>query len=941
MKKALKISAIILISFLAILIILPFVFKGKIHKVVEDEINKKLNAVVSFDGVGVSLIRQFPDLTVNVKDLNIKGVASFEKDTIASIPALKLTVGLMSVFRGSEYEVKQIMLSSPKLLFKVLADGRVNWDIMKTDITADTVSTPSNFKASLQKIEINDGQVIYDDAEMPAYIDFDGITGKLKGDMTIDITTLDVDAVCKSIIYDYDGIRYMNKTYGEVKTLLKSDIANWIFTFKEGILRLNDLNLTADGYFAMPDEGYRMDIRFAAKGNTFRSFLSMIPAIYTKDFSNLKTSGTMAFEGWVRGLYSDDSIPAFNVNLKVNDGQFSYPSLPGNVSDVNLQANIANSDGIIDHTVINIPRLHLRMMQNPLDASLILKTPVSDPDINATVKGQIDLSDVSKIYPLSEKTTLSGIVDADVSFAGRLSSLEKGAYDQFKASGYAAIDKMVYTGEEVKQPVNINKARLDFTPAYAQLSGMSVAIGKNDLAAEGKLENYLPYFLKKEGVLKGSLTTTSNFMDINSLMADKDVSKTPSDTSKLSVIKIPGNMDLTMNTSFGRLVYDKYDLRDVKGQVFVKDKALQLSGLTMNILGGSMALKGLYSTVDPTKPTVDLELSIKDVDVQKSFSAFNTIKQLAPIAEKLSGAISTTLKFKGDLKENMMPKLASVSAYGLLLSEVLKFGNTNTFSKIADALKIDKLRTPSVEKVNLSFDLANGIATVKPTDFRLGSYKANISGTTSLDKAINFILTLDIPRSDFGNKANSVLDGLVGDAAKKGVNVALGDIIPVTLLIGGTINDPTIKTGIKSAMADVVADLKKQALEQVEKKKEELVNKAKEEANTLIERADAQAVKLIADAEKQGQKLVDAALSAAGKVRTAADSTSGKLVAEGKKNGPIAELAAKKAGEKIKKDADVKATGLVSEAQKQKDAIIARAQSEAAKLKQDALNKVK
>ncbi len=941
MKKALKISSIILTLLLVVIIVLPFAFKGKITRVIQDEINRNLNAEVTFKGVGVSLIRNFPNLTVNVSNLNVKGIAPFEQDTLASIPALRLTVNLMSVFRGSDYEIKQIKLTSPKLLFKVLSDGRVNWDVMKADTLADTVSEPSNFKALLNKIEISDGRLVYDDAEIPTYVDFDGISGTLKGDMTIDVTTLDADMRCNNIVIDYEGIRYMNKIAGEVNTRLQADITNWIFTFTGGLLKLNELNLTADGYFAMPDEGYRMNIRFTAKENTFKSFLSLIPAVYAKDFADLKAAGTMSLGGWVKGLYSDDSIPAFNVDLKVNNGSFSYPALPGNVTDVNLVANIANPDGVIDHTVVDVPKLHLKMMENPLDAKILLRTPVSDPDINAKLKGRVDLSDVSKIYPLGDKTTLSGILDADAAFAGKLSNIETGAYDKFKADGYLAISNVVYTGKEVEQPVDISKARFDFTPAYAQLTGMAVKIGKNDLSAEGKLENYLPFLMKKNGVLKGSLTTASNFMDINSLMAGNESATSAEDTSAFTVIEIPGNMDLTLNTSFGQLLYDKYDLRNVKGQVFVKDKTLLINNLSTNTLGGTMALKGSYSTVDAAKPAIDMELNIKDVDVSKTASTFNTMKQLAPIAEKLSGAISTTLKFKGDLKKNMMPELTSVSAYGLLLSDILKFGTTNTFSKIADALKMDKLKNPAVEKINLSFDLVNGVATVKPMDFKLASYKANFSGTTSLDKTINFILTLDIPRSEFGSKANTVLEGLVGDASKKGVTVKLGDIVPVTLLIGGTVTDPTIRTGIKTAMTDLVSDVKKQALEQAEKKKEELVNKAKEEANALIVQADAQAAKLLADAEKQGQKLVDAAQVAAGKVRTTADSTASKLVSEGKKNGPIAEIAAKKAADKVKKEADVKANGLVSEAQKQKDALIAKARTEADKLKQEAQNKVK
>jgi len=940
MKKALKISAIIIGLLLLIILALPFVFKGKIEKTVKSEINKNLNAVVTFDGVGLSLLRHFPDLTVKVKDLVVKGTGDFDKDTLASIPALSLTLDLASVFRGSNYKVKQIGLTSPRLLFKVLKNGKVNWDIMKPTATADTVSQPTAFKVYLDKVSISDMRLVYDDAEIPTMIAFDGLTGTLSGDMTADITSLDMKAVINDITADYDGVRYMSKTKGEISTLLNADLNTWTFTFKDGNLSLNDLKITADGFFAMPADGYKMDIKFAAKENTFKSFLSLIPAIYAKDFKNIKTSGTMAFDGFVKGMYNDVTIPSFAVNLKIADGMFSYPGLPGTVSDINLQAAIANPDGVMDHTTVDVPRMHLNMMQSPIDITLAVRTPVSDPDINATAKGTVNLANVSKIYPMGDKMKVSGIVNADMAFKGKISAIEKSAYDQFKASGFVTVDKLVYEGSEIPQPVNISKARLDFTPAYAQLTGLAMTIGKSDLTANGKVENYIPYVMKKSAVLKGSLTTTSNLMDINSLMTGTSTPTTSKDSSSLTVIEIPGNMDLTLNTSFKKLIYDTYDMTDVSGVVKVKDHTLQLEGLKLNILGGEMAMKGSYNTLDITKPMIDMDLQVKKMDVKQTFQAFNSVQKFAPIAAKLNGVISTKLKFKGALKKNMMPELTSISAYGLVLSDVLKLVNMNTLGKVADLLKIEKLRNPSLENINLSFDVVNGNVTVKPMDFKLGSYKANISGTAGLDQVLNFILTLDIPRAEFGTKANSVLDGLVKDASKRGVNVNLGDIVPVTILIGGTVTDPKITSGIKSAMAGLAEDMKKQAIAVVEKKKEELIVKAKDEATNLIGQADAQAAKIIAEAEKQGQKLVDAASSAAEKVRSVADSSANRLIAEGKKNGAIAEMVAKKGAEKVKKQGDVEANKIVAEAQKQSDAVIARARAEADKLKQDALNRV-
>jgi vacuolar-type H+-ATPase subunit H len=429
-------------------------------------------------------------------------------------------------------------------------------------------------------------------------------------------------------------------------------------------------------------------------------------------------------------------------------------------------------------------------------------------------------------------------------------------------------------------------------------------------------------------------------MDVNSLMSGTSAPAAAKDTTALTVVEIPGNMDLTLSTSFKQLIYDTYNMKDVSGTVKVKDQTLLLDGLQLSMLGGTMGLKGSYSTFTPHKPLVDMDLQVKNLDVKQAFQAFNSIQKFAPIANKLNGKISTNLKFKGALKNDMMPDLTSLSASGLLLSDILGLTNLNTFGKIADVLKMEKLRNPSLEKINLSFDIIDGKATVKPMDFKLGSYKANISGTTGLDQVLNFVLLLDIPRAEFGTKANSVLDGLVKDASKKGVNVNLGDIIPVTVLIGGTATDPKITTGIKSAMAGLVEDIKKQAIAEVEKKKEELVVKAKDEATNLIAQADAEAARIIAEAEKQSVKLIQSANKAADDVRFAADSSASRLVAEGKKNGAIAEMVAKKGAEKIKKEGNVQATKVVTEAQKQSDSILSKARAEADKLKQDALNRV-
>ncbi len=942
MKKALKITGIVIGVIFLLLLILPFAFKGKITQIVKKELNKSINATVDFESVNLSLIRSFPNASIKIKNLKVVGIDEFKEDTLANIQSTFLTVDLMSIFRGSEIGVKRVNLDYPNILLKVLKDGKANWDIAKasTDTTTKQPEEPSAFKVKMDKITINHAHIVYDDASLATVFSAKDLNATLKGDLTLDVTTLDANIESKAMSLDYGGVRYLNEAVCNIKTTFIADLANWKFTFKNADLLLNALNLTADGWLALIDEGFDMDLKFGAKENTFKAFLSLIPAIYAKDFNNIKTDGTLAFSGFVKGKYTDFVIPAFSVDLKVGNGMFKYPDLPSDVRNININLSAKNPDGIPDHTVVDIQKFHAEIAGSPIDAALLLKTPVSDPDINGWLKGKLDLQTISKIYPLGEKTTLTGLVNADVTMAGRMSSIEKGQYEQFKAAGFALMENINYSSPDLAQPVSIKNARLDFSPAALALSNFAMTMGKSDLSMQGKIESYLPYFLKKEGVLKGSLSVNSNLLDLNSLMGTSTTPATSDTSSAMAVVQIPANMDLSLTANVAKLLYDNYNLSNVAGNLQVKDEALWLNNLSANMLGGSVALKGMYTAINPKKPQVDLDVNLKNIAVKEAFKTFNTMQKLVPVAEKMTGDFSTNLKFKGDLTENMMPVLESITGNGLITSTSLGLENVALMGKIADALKMDNLRKIALKELNMNFELLNGKVFVKPTDFNLGTFKSNISGSTGLDKSINYLLTTNIPRSMFGGQANNVLNNLLGEASKKGVNVNLGELIPVSVIITGTLTDPQIKVALKDLANSLVGDVKEQLKQELEAKKEEVINTAKTEANKLIEAADARAAQLIADAEKQRDQMMNAARDQASKLRAQSDTLISKQVAEAKKKGAIAELAAKKAGDVARKETDKKAQTVLDEAQKQSDNIVARARAEADKIKQDARNQV-
>ncbi|OIP03682.1 MAG: hypothetical protein AUJ97_04150 [Bacteroidetes bacterium CG2_30_32_10] len=873
-RKILKYTGITFLVLLVLIIVLPIIFKGAIVRKVKEEANKNINAKLYFKDWGLSLFRSFPNFSLELDSLTLIGVKEFEKDTLANIPKLYVSLDLMSVIRGSNYKIKSVRLENPKILLKVLKGGKANWDITKpsTDTTKKTEapSEPSNFKLTLKKVLINKADIVYDDADMGVLVKMNNFTHQLSGDMTEDFTTLKTKSSIEFFTVIYEGVKYFNKTNVDLKMDLDADLKNMKFTFKENELKLNELYLGFDGWLAMPKSDIDMDIKFSAKKTDFKNFLSLVPGIYSKDFEKMETKGTLALDGFAKGTYNDTKMPAYALNILIENAMFKYPDLPKAVTNIAMKANISCKDANTDNTIIDVSRLHFEMADNPVDIKLHVTTPISDANIDATIKGKINLATVKDFYPLATEEQLSGKIEADITFVGRMSSVEKSEYDKVKALGEIVLNEMNYKSKDFPQGITIHTANLKFSPQYIDLTAFDAKMGKSDINAKGKIDNLLSYIFKGQ-LLSGKFQMNSNLLDLNEFMGEPQPSSTTTEPTTLSVIEVPANIDFALNATFGKILYDKMEMTNVLGVVKIKDQQVILENLKMNLLNGQMTVSGSYGTQNSKQPLLDFMLDMKNFDIPQTYKTFVTFQKLAPIAEKTTGNFSAKFTLKSALDEKMSPVFNTMNGEGVLSSSQVKVQGFEVLNKLADALKMDKYKTMMLDKASFAFSFENGMVTIKPFDINFDKTKANISGTHSIDQNINYVMHLDIPKNQFSGQANTLLNGMVSQLNTKGGNVNVSDPVKMDVIIGGTVSKPTVKVGLKGAMDNAIEDLKNQVKDELNKKKDELENKVKDEADKLKKDAEEKLKQSQLEADKKKKAAEDSIKRESDRLKKEAD----------------------------------------------------------------------
>lgn len=478
-------------------ILIPYLYKDEIQKQIDKAIAESVNADVNFDidKFSVSLLRNFPNLSVSLGDLSVVGQAPFQGDTLAAIKTFRVSVDLWSAIFGDKIKVRSIYLDQPRIYAKVLKDGRANWDIAKASTVTDTTQaeeteTETEFNVSIRRWEIDDARLIYDDASQALLLELDQLNHLGRGNFNQDEFDLKTETEIGRIQVIYDGMSYIDNKTLDADLTIHMNLPESTYSFKENRIRLNDFVMGFEGQVALQEAGaIDIDIQYAAQENEFKNILSLVPGIYSESFSALETSGKFAFDGFFKGLYQGEQYPAFGLNLEIKEGMFHYPDLPTSVTNVGMDLKIDNNSGDVMKTLVDLKQFHVDLGTNPVDARAKIQN-LDLPQIAAELKSRVNLADLIKIFPM-EGLSLRGIFDSDVQVNGTYSESRLPSINaSFKMQqGYVKTDQYPDALEKLAFQSNIKNSSGQYADTHVDLQSFKMTLDGEPFEARGVIEN--------------------------------------------------------------------------------------------------------------------------------------------------------------------------------------------------------------------------------------------------------------------------------------------------------------------------------------------------------------------------------------------------------------------------------------------------------------------
>ncbi|MFV7234480.1 AsmA-like C-terminal region-containing protein [Flavobacterium sp. ZB4R12] len=809
-KKILKIIGILIILLVGTLFAAPYLFKDQIKAKITEAINEKVDAKVSFADADLSLFKNFPNANVTLDKLVIINKAPFEGDTLISLGELNLKMSIKELFKGKNKAMNIEGITSKNGLINIIfnKDGIGNYDIaLKDDKTKDDgKSSPLSLKIQDYKIENFKFRYFDEKSKIKMVID------SLNHEGTGDFAAKKLDLVTKStakVSLDMDKVNYMKDIALTLDAVLGIDLEKSKYTFKQNKALINQLPLEFDGFIQMVEAGQEYDLKFKTPTSSFKNFLGVIPAAYVASLNDVKTTGDFTVVGFAKGLYSDTTVPKFNIEIASNNASFQYPNLPKSVQNIIIDTKIINETGILNDTYVNLDKLSFKIDQDVFNAKANIRNITQNAIVDAALKGTINLANLSKAYPIKLDKPLSGILKADVTTKFDMQSVEKNQYENINNAGTMSLSGFNYVDENGKT-MNISTALVQFNPSQVNLKQLNATTGKSDISVTGVLENFYGFMFRNQE-LKGNFNMNSNQLAVDDFMTTGEATKTQ--TKKAEAMKIPAFLNCTLTAKANTVLYDNLILKDVSGKLIVKDQKVTLQNVKTSIFGGTIGVNGAVSTKGKT-PVFNMDLNLNQVDIAQSFTQLDMLKKIAPIAGIINGKLNSTIKLNGNLDATeLTPDLKTLTGdlLGQLLSTTINSSNSTLLTALGSNLKFIDVSKINLNDLKAAVTFKDGKVNVKPFNIKYQNIKATIGGSHGFDQSMNYNIKFDVPTKYLGSEANALIAKLSpADAAKL-------ENLPINAILTGNFTNPKITTDIKSAVNNLTTQLVKQQKERLEK----------------------------------------------------------------------------------------------------------------------------
>ncbi len=424
MKKLGKWRYVLAASFVVVLFLTfwPQLFHEQIEDVARKEIGKRVDADVTFSHLDISLWRNFPDLTITLKELNITTRGSV-KDSLLRADEIAAAINSFDYVRDGHIDITRIFLVKPLLHAHVEPDGSTNFSILKKDTTATDTTSTTDVVLHLEHLVIEDGHISYIDEVSDNLFDAQGFNFDGKGEFSSSEFDMSTKISSHTASLKWEGRSFFERKKIDLDLLLALDRLKNSILIKESDIKINTFSFLLTGGMTLHPDRYEVDINFSSPKTTLIELLSLTN-FFHDNIKNIQSDGKVHFAGFVKGNYipGTDSVPKFEVKLEVKEGTLKIDTVDESIDDIHFDLLVSNNVGHKDSTEIEMDSVFFGVKEHSVQGHAHIHRLVNS-HVDALIVGSIHAEDLLAVYPI-RGLKAEGELNFNIEAVGNYSSMK-------------------------------------------------------------------------------------------------------------------------------------------------------------------------------------------------------------------------------------------------------------------------------------------------------------------------------------------------------------------------------------------------------------------------------------------------------------------------------------------------------------------------------------
>lgn len=312
-------------------------FKDRIINQFIQEANKKLNTPVKVGKMDVAVWRNFPMLSIVMKDVYVEDSHAGIYPLLTAAEA-SFELNLIDVWRG-KYVVQGLQLTDSETNLKINSDGENNYTIAKPNPKA----TAGSVSFALHNVSLKNTKVNYTDHsndQEHSYTSKD-LTASIES--SNDIYTIQMEGELTTNKINIEKRSYLAGKSFQIESDLIYDDAKKILQIKPSLLALKQSSFSLSGTYNWKKKNL-IDIVIEGKETDIQTIISFLPESTAGPLEQYRSKGNVYFTAKLKGEISGKRSPSLNINFGCADATVYHPEYKSRVEDATITGTFESAE---------------------------------------------------------------------------------------------------------------------------------------------------------------------------------------------------------------------------------------------------------------------------------------------------------------------------------------------------------------------------------------------------------------------------------------------------------------------------------------------------------------------------------------------------------------------------------------------------------------------